>query len=162
VPAQNLEPNIVRVNKIFESFPWLSFGNDGSGKIDGFKCAVYLESANSRSKGVFGYGTLVVTMYRMDRDAAGGEVAAPVQEWQLPPEEAYVYQGKSPTSLGWGYGLRLRWDDRVQVGGRVVAIVIKFIREDGRVVSSSRKVLKVPLTGNQAAPVPMSRRSGRN
>ncbi len=157
VPPDNLEPNIVRVNKIFESFPWLSFSADGSGRVDGFKCAVYLESPASRSKGVFGRGTIVVNLYRLDKDATGRELAVPVQEWQLPPEVAYSFQAKKPTGLGWGYGLRLRWDDNVSVAGNVVAIVIKFVREDGRVVSSSRKVLRVPVTGN--APPTNYRRS---
>ena len=160
VPPGNLEPNIVRVNKIFESFPWLSYSSDGSGRVDGFKCAVYLESPTSRSKGVFGRGTIVVNMFRLEKDATGREMAVPVQEWQLPPETAYSFQSKNPTALGWGYGLRLRWDDNVSVAGSVVAIVIKFIREDGRVVSSSRKVLRVPVTGN--APPTNYRRSGNN
>ncbi|MFQ5412337.1 MAG: hypothetical protein ACE5EC_08555 [Phycisphaerae bacterium] len=142
--------NIVRVNKIFHTFPWLSFDPDGSGRIDGFKCTVYLESPDSHDKGVFGTGTIVVDMYRLDRDPLGKEVATLVQEWELPPEEAYVWQAREPSLIGWAYGLRLRWNDEVNVSGKKVAFVIKYVREDGRVVPSARKVFKVPLSGDSA------------
>ncbi len=140
--------NIVRVNKIFHTFPWLSFNPDGSGSIDGFKCTLYLESPDSHKKGVFGSGTIVVDMYRLGRNPLGKEDATLVQEWVLPPEEAYVWQAKEPSLFGWGYGLRLRWNDDVDVAGRKVAFVIKYVREDGRVVPSARKVFKVPLSGD--------------
>lgn len=142
--------NIVRVSKIFHSYPWLSFADDGSGRIDGFKVTVYLESPDSHDKGVFGTGTIVVDMYRLDRDTTGREVSTLVQEWELPSEQAYVWQAKKPTLFGWGYGLRLRWDKDVDVEGKKVAFVIKYVREDGRVVSSARKVFKVPLSGSSA------------
>src|SRR5690606_21529199 len=79
-PPSMEESNIIRVNKIFDSFPWLSFSNDGSGRVNGFKCAVYLEGPHS-TKGVFGSGTLVITMYRLDYDQYGREVPNEVKCW---------------------------------------------------------------------------------
>ncbi len=149
LPPQKEESNIVRVNKFFSSVPWLNFDSDGSGSIDGFKCTVYLEGPHS-VKGVFGTGTIVVSMYRLDSDRSGREFATEVYSWTLPREEAFVYRAREATMFGWGYGLRLQWGKKVDVGGRKVAVLIKYIRDDGRVVSSTRQVLRVPLTGHDA------------
>lgn len=143
--------NIVRVNKFFSQNPWLSFKNDGSGNIDGVSFTVYLEGA-SQPRGVFGTGTIVVTMYRLSADPVGREVVVPVHEWVLPPDKAYPWRSKRPSAMGWGYGLRLQWPDTVNVGGKQISFTVKYIREDGREISSSRQVLKVPIGGSQAAP----------
>ncbi|MCG8408765.1 MAG: hypothetical protein MI923_26465 [Phycisphaerales bacterium] len=147
IPDEDAVSDIVRVNKIFGQFPWLSFNSDGSDRINGFKCSIYLEGSQSNSKGVFGNGTIVVTMFRLDT-GPNGEVATPVFEWMLPPDVAYQFRAKEPTLLGWGYGLRLKWDDNVKVVGSKIAILIKYVRDDGSVVRSSRKVLRVPMTGD--------------
>lgn len=138
-----IESNIVKVNKFFSSEPWLSFSGDGTRRIDGIKFSVYLEGPR-RAKGVFGTGTLVVTLYRLDREPTGRERATQVWEWDLPPDKAYVWRGKQETALGWGYGLRLQWGPNLKLDGRQVAVVVKYIREDGKTIYSSRKVLKVP------------------
>lgn len=146
-----VESNIVRVNKFFSQTPWLSFAGDGSNRVNGVRITVYLEGANE-PKGVFGTGTLVVGMYRLDVDpATGRERSTLAYEWELPPERAYVWRAKEETALGWGYGLRLQWPDDLDVGGRQVAFVVKYLREDGRIISSSRQVLKVPFVGGVAA-----------
>jgi len=143
------ESNIIRVNKFFSAEPWLTFSGDGTKQIDGLRFAVYLEGPRQR-KGVFGTGTLVVTMFRLDRDPTGREIATQVYEWELPRDKAYQWRSKKATALGWGYGLRLQWGPEVEVAGRQIAIVVKYIREDGRIVYSSRKVLKVPSGKEQA------------
>lgn len=148
VPDDEAVFDIVRVNKFFEQYPWLSFDSGGVDRIDGFKCAVYLESSDGENKGVFGSGTIVVTMFRLETGPDGREVALPVYEWTLPSDKAYRFRAKEPTLLGWGYGLFLRWGKNVDVQGRKIAISIKYIREDGRVVRSSRKVLRVPISGD--------------
>ncbi|MBK8267337.1 MAG: hypothetical protein IPK83_03155 [Planctomycetes bacterium] len=146
-PPNMEESNIIRVNKIFDSFPWLSFSNDGSGRVNGFKCAVYLEGPKS-TKGVFGSGTMVITMYRLDHDRLNREVPTEMKCWTFTREEALPYRARNMSMLGWGYGFRLPWGDDIRVSGRKIAIVIKYVRDDGRVVSSSRKVLRVPFTGD--------------
>ena len=147
LPSSAPVSGILRVNKFFPVVPWLIFDNQGSGKIDGFKCAVYLEGPQS-AKGVFGTGTFVITLSHIGRDGSGNEIATPVHEWELPPEKAFYYQAREPTMLGWGYGFRLNWGDDVDVSGKKIAIVIKYIRDDGQVISASRQVLRVPLTGD--------------
>ncbi len=144
-----LEPNIVRVNKFFSSEPWLSFESDGTSRPDGVKFSVYLEGPR-KPAGVFGTGRMVVTMYRIDINPIGEEMATQVYEWDLPADRAYVYRAKEQTALGWGYGLRLQWDRGLDLSGKQVAFLVKYIREDGKVITSSRQVLKLPKTGGTA------------
>ena len=150
MPSDQPVSNIVTVNKIFSVVPWLMFDNPESGRIDGFKCTVYLEDAKT-TKGVFGTGTIVVEMYTLDIDARGREVPFKVKEWVLPPDKAKPWRAKKVSMLGWGYGLRLKWGEDVDVVGKKIAIVIKYAREDGQMLSSSRQVLRVPITGEPAA-----------
>ncbi|HUN80938.1 MAG TPA: hypothetical protein VMV81_05440 [Phycisphaerae bacterium] len=138
-----LESNIVRVNKFFNSDPWLSFESDGTNKVDGVRFSIYLEGPSS-PKGVFGTGRIVVTMYRIETDPTGKETAAQLYEWDLPPEKAYPWRAKNITAMGWGYGMRLRWEKPIDISGRQIAFVVKYIREDGRVITSSRQVVKGP------------------
>ncbi len=150
-PEPPPESNIVRVNKFFSQNPWLSFRSDGSGTVDGVSFAVYLESA-THPQGVFGTGTIIATMYRLGLDPLGREVVTPVHEWVLPPDKAYVWRSKRASAMGWGYGLRLQWPESVNVGGKQIAFIVKYVREDGREISSSRQVLKVPVSGTVMAP----------
>jgi len=138
-----VESNIVRVIKFFSSDPWLNFEADGTKKIDGVRFTVYLEGAG-KPTGVFGTGRVVVNMYLLERDMTGKETAAPIHEWDMPSEQTYPWRAKQKTALGWGYGLRLHWDPKLEVAGKQVAFVVKYVREDGRVVTSSRQVVKVP------------------
>ncbi len=142
-----LESNIVRVNKFFSSEPWLSFESDGTNKPDGVKFSVYLEGP-IKPQGVFGTGRMVVTMYRIDFNPVGEEVTTQVYEWDLPADRAYDYRSKELTALGWGYGLRLQWDRQLDLSGKQVAFLVKYIREDGKVITSSRQVLKLPKIGS--------------
>lgn len=137
------ETNIIRVNKIVSSSPWLSFDPDGTRKVDGIRITVYLESAD-RPKGVFGDGIITVQMYRLERDKSGQETAALAQEWVLPPEKAYQWRATEESMLGKGYSLRLRWDKDANVNGKQVAVLVKYQRPDGRQIASTRQVLKVP------------------
>lgn len=137
------ESNIIRVNKIVNSAPWLSFDPDGTRKVDGFRITVYLESGE-RPKGVFGDGVITVQMFRLERDKAGRETAQLAQEWVLPPEKAYQWRATEPSMLGMGYSLRLNWDESAKVNGKQVAILVKYQRTDGRMIVSTRQVLKVP------------------
>ncbi len=159
MPGPEPVSNIVSVNKFFSAVPWLIFDDPSSGRVDGFKCTVYLEGYDS-PKGVFGTGTIVVTMYRIENDPLGREFTTQVHEWELPPHKAFPWRAKKATMIGWGYGLRLHWGKDLDVMGRRIAIVIKYIRDDGRVLSSSRTVLRVPLVGDSVSlgPSPSDRR----
>ncbi len=155
VPPEAAVSDIVRVFLIYPTVPWLVFDEQGGGLVDGFTCSVYLISrvydpvtGKVHEKGVFGTGTIVVEMYRLDTDAAGRTVSDLVQTWELTPERAMAYRGRKPKLLGWwGYGLRLKWDNDVKVVGEDVAIVVKYVRDDGRVVPTRRKQLHVPTRG---------------
>lgn len=137
------ETNIIRVNKIVNSAPWLSFDPDGTRRVDGIRITVYLEAAN-RPKGVFGDGTITVQMYRLEKDKLGQEAATLAQEWVLPPEKAYQWRATEESMLGKGYSLRLKWDKDANVNGKQVAVLVKYQRPDGRQIASTRQVLKVP------------------
>lgn len=137
------ETNIIRVNKIVNSSPWLSFDPDGTRKVDGIRITVYLEAAD-RPKGVFGDGTITVQMFRLEKDKTGVEIAKLAQEWVLPPEKAYQWRATTESMLGQGYSLRLRWDKDANVNGKQVAVLVKYERPDGRQIASTRQVLKVP------------------
>ncbi|QDV91635.1 hypothetical protein RAS2_27390 [Phycisphaerae bacterium RAS2] len=143
-----VETNIVRVTKFFSAEPWLTFSNDGTSRVNGFKCSVFLEGPG-KPRGVFGSGTIIVCLYRVDRDGAGREVAVPLQEWEMPPDKAYPWRCKDRTLLGWGYGLRMQWRDDLDLEGRQIAVVVKYARDDGKVLSSTRQMLKVPRNGTQ-------------
>jgi len=156
--AGPVKSNIVRVNKFFSVNPWLSFGEEAGGRVNGVSFTVYLEDAE-QPKGVFGNGVIVVEMYRLDRDEKGREVPVHLQTWELPPDKAYPWRAKQMTYFGWGYGLRLPWDKNLDLEGRLVAFVIKYIRDDGRVVTSSRKVLRVPSAGGSPRVTSLVQRS---
>ncbi len=154
VPPETLASDIVRVFLIYPTVPWLVFDDQGGGVVDGFTCSAYLispvydpVSGKIHEKGVFGTGTIVVEMYRMDADAAGRTIPVLVQTWELTPDKAMRYRGRKPKYLGWGYGLRLKWDKDVKVVGEDVAIVVKYVREDGRTVTRPRQQLHVPRRG---------------
>jgi len=154
VPPEAPASDIVHIFLIYPTAPWLVFDNQGGGVVDGFTCSVYLispiydpVSGKVHEKGVFGTGTIVVEMYRLDTDAAGREISTLVQTWELPPEKAMKFRGRMPKFLGWGYGLRLQWDKDVKVAGEDVAIVVKYIRDDGRTVTRPRKQMHVPSRG---------------
>ncbi len=155
VPPETPVSDIRRVFLIYPTVPWLVFDDQGGGLVDGFTCSVYLISpvvdpvtGKVHEKGMFGTGTIVVEMYRLETDAAGREASALVKMWELPPETAMRYRGRNPKFLGWwGYGLRLQWGKDVQVTGEDVAIVVKYVRDDGRVVPTRRKQLHVPGRG---------------
>lgn len=142
--APTLESNIIRVHKFFPPSPWLSFSGDGTGRAEGVRCTVYLEGPEG-PQGVFGDGTIVVSMFEIRLAVNGRDEAMKLHEWELSPEEAYPWRAKQKTAMGWGYGLRLQWPDDLDVAGKQVAFVIRYVRTDGRVVGSSRQVLKVPI-----------------
>ena len=142
-----LRSDIVRVNAFYRS-PWLTFDSDSGGKLDGISITVYLEGSD-KPKGVFGSGTIVVTMYLRRVDEGGREVLTKIHEWELPPEMAEPWQAREESWLGWGYGLRLQWDPSIEVAGRDVAFVVKYLHADGRTISTRPKVLRVPVSGTR-------------
>jgi hypothetical protein len=144
--------NIIKVSKYFSSEPWLSFSSDGSGRVEGVKFSVYLEGAEKPS-GVFGTGNLIVTMYVIHRDRAGNESVSKEHEWEFTSAEAYPFRAKKRTLMGWGYGMRLQWPSELKLAGKQVAFVVKYAQENGRIISSTRQILRVPKHGGPDLPL---------
>ncbi len=143
-----MESNIIGVSKFFPASPWLVFDADGSGRVDGVKFNVFLEGPHG-PKGVFGNGDIVVDMYRIDSAPDGSEVASHIHRWDLDSSEAYPWRCKKETSMGWGYGLRLQWPATLDVQGRQVAFLVRYRRDDGKLLNSSRQILRVPARGKK-------------
>lgn len=143
-----MESNIIGVTKFFAATPWLVFNSDGSGRVDGVKFNVYLEGPHG-PKGVFGTGDILVDMYVIEKAPDGSEVARRIHQWEFSSRDAYPWRCKKETSIGWGYGLRLNWPDTIDVGGRQVAFVVRYRRDDGKVINSSRQILRVPAIGKK-------------
>lgn len=153
--TRGIESDIVAVHKFFDDTPWLLFSSDGTGRVDGVKITVYLEGAG-KGKGVFGSGTIIVTMYRIARDAQGAEIVKPIHTWEMDAERAYVWRAKHETALGWGYGLRMQWPSDLDVAGQEVAFDVKYERESGQVIASRPQRFLVPSIGS---PDPFRRRA---
>ncbi len=154
IPSENERDDIIRVVKIINTNPWLKFDPLGS-KVDGFRCTLYLsapvvgESGRQGEKGVFGAGTIIVQMFAVEFDkTTKREVLRELHKWDLDRDEAYKYRAKKAEALGWGYGLRLRWPDGLDVAGQKVAFHMSYRRQDGSVIPSSRPTIRrVPVSG---------------
>ena len=147
-----MRSDIVAVRAFFVEPPWLIFDHTGGGQVDGVKITLYLEGAG-KPKGVFGAGTIVVTMYGVEKDAGGRLVRTQIHEWELPPEKAYPWRSIRESRFGWGYGLRLHWDPSLDVAGKEVVFVVKYVHEDGRVNATRPKAFRVPITGTHTVGV---------
>ncbi len=152
VVSEEERSDIVQVINFIPTNPWLVF-DPLEGKVDGFKSTVYLaaplKGERSGVKGFFGDGTIIVQMFRAEPDETTGKDRMElVHTWELPPEESYQWRARDMSILGWGYGLRLRWPEDLDVAGRKVSFLISYRRSDGRLISSSRPIVRrVPSRG---------------
>ncbi|HPF39939.1 MAG TPA: hypothetical protein P5081_12180 [Phycisphaerae bacterium] len=140
--------DIVQVANFVPTNPWLIF-DPLDGKIDGFKCNIYLGANHEgKFKGFFGDGTIVVQMFAdVGKDEAKSDMKL-AHTWELTPDDAYPWRARKQTMLGWGYGLRLQWPKELELGGRKIAILVSYRRTDGRMISSSKPtVRRVPIRG---------------
>ncbi len=124
--------------------PWLNFDNPPRDVPGGLKLAVYFTSSNG-PLGVFGDGTVLIDMYRMDGGPANRKELVHLKQWRFSTEEAYQYGFRERQRTGWGYQFRLEWGENDVLGEEVVFIV-SFERYDGRVVRGKRNFFKVPVT----------------
>ena len=155
MPSETPRSDIRRIIATFAPVPWLVFDSESGGKIDGFKCSVFLispvtdpKTGKVRDSGVFGSGTIIVEMYLIEYGSQGRRTTTLLQTWELPPEEAYPWRSREAKyPFGWGYGLRLPWDKKYDLVGEEIGIMIKYRRDDGIVVGTRMKELHVPLRG---------------
>ncbi|MCB9855869.1 MAG: hypothetical protein H6818_09310 [Phycisphaerales bacterium] len=143
--------DIVQVINLTPTNPWLIF-DPLDGKIDGFKTTVYLsatvEGTKDGIKGFFGDGTIIVQMFSdVSEEGARSEMKL-AHTWELSPAEAYPWRAKEMSLLGWGYGLRLQWPSELNLSGKKIAILVSYKRTDGRMISSSKPIVRrVPVRG---------------
>ena len=134
--------NVIQIHKFFATEPWLRFRRDA--ELDGIKVnALYLVDGRT-GKGAFGEGTIVVNLYRIDREPSGDDVATMVYEWSYDTEQAMPFRSTKRSMLGWGYQLRLHWGE-LELAGKQIELEILFERSDGRVVGSPTTRFRVPV-----------------
>ncbi|MBN1344498.1 MAG: hypothetical protein JXQ73_17545 [Phycisphaerae bacterium] len=151
--------DIIRIRAFIRPTPWLNFDPSDPKKIDGMAVNMYLESARLQ-KGVFGAGTIKVTMYEDTVGEKAATTTAPgastrvtgkkLFEWNLSPEQAMPYRvvqrPERTYVMGDGYQLRLSWGD-LDLSNRQVCVVLEYIRTDGRPVVRSPFHLRIPTPG---------------
>ena len=134
---------IIRVSTFYNTRGvWLNFDSPPTDVPEGLKFTIFL-SAAGRDLGVFGDGTLIVEMFRVDRNEIGEPVRVLVKKWSFNTKQAYVFRIKEPTRYGWAYGMRLSWGD-ADVLGREIEVITSFKRHDGTIVYGRPMLLKVP------------------
>jgi len=141
--------------------PWLNFDMSNPTRVNGIAINMYLISASTQ-KGVFGAGTIRVTLYESQpvsattSSGAGAGTARYVvgnklHEWVLPPDKAMPFRvlrrPERTYVMGDGYQLRLSWGD-LNLAGRRVGLSIEYQRTDGRVVRRPPFWLQVPPQGS--------------
>lgn len=147
--------DIVQVINFVPTNPWLIF-DPLDGRIDGFKCTIYLganidskvEGKRDGIKGFFGDGTIIVQLFEDVAETGKRSEMKIAHTWELTPEDAYPWRAREMSLLGWGYGLRLQWPAELKLAGRKVAILVSYKRTDGRLISSSKPIVRrVPIRG---------------
>lgn len=143
--------DIVQVINFVPTNPWLVF-DPLDGRIDGFKTTIYLsanvEGTKDGIKGFFGDGTIIVQLFSEVAEQGARPQMKLAHSWELSPAEAYPWRAKEMSLLGWGYGLRLQWPKELSLAGKNVAILVSYRRSDGRLISSSKPIVRhVPIRG---------------
>jgi hypothetical protein len=142
LPGYSTDP-VMKVIPFFAPEPacFRSFDAEGDPNPEGFAFTLYLQSART-GKGIHPEGTLQVKMYRLEPTVQGIVTRALVYESEPVPVHTLTYSTQR-TALGWGYAPSFYWGDADVLGYRV-EVVVEFTGEDGRVVRSQPRSLKVP------------------
>ncbi len=147
VENAKLSGNIGLVHPSFNIFPWLQF-DPADPRPQGFAVQSLYLIDNKTERGVFADGTIVVRMYRVDREPDGRETRPLVHTWRLNPAQAMPFRSHRRTVFGVGYMLLLQWPKNLDVLNREIMVIVEFERPDGKVISSHPKFLKVPTKMN--------------
>ena len=135
------EDDVVSVTQYYVPLMWL---HDADGRVIGFRTRVYLVSGRT-SKGVFGKGTIAVTMNRLRRRAAGGYDRELAYEWTLDEQATAGFRVAKQSKLGESYGFFLRWPPELDLMGRRIEIAFQYRRPDGRVIRGTPRQFLVPV-----------------
>jgi hypothetical protein len=135
--------DIVRVLPFYDLAPWLTHPEAESFKPLGIRIRSLFLISDKTQKGVFGDGTLRMVLYRIRREPGEPPIRQKVHEWSFDPEQAVPYRVAKETFLGYGYQFDLVWPEDLQLGGSELALVIEYLRSDGKVVRADPKYFKV-------------------
>jgi hypothetical protein len=137
------EADIVDVVAIYDPFPWLFDPADDTDKVLGIRVrSLFLISAKSK-KGVFGDGTLRMTLYQVQHPPGSRPVRQKLHEWKFDATEAVNSRVAKKTWMGYGYMFDLVWPEHLNLAGREIALSIDYTRTDGKIVRERPRHFRV-------------------
>jgi len=141
------QSDIVEVVAIYDSYPWLFDPDDDTGKAVGIRIrSLFLISAKTK-KGVFGDGTLRMTLFEVQHPPGSRPVREKLHEWQFDKVQAVNSRVTKKTLMGYGYMFYLAWPEEMDLAGREIALGIDYIRTDGKLVRERPKYFQVMAGG---------------
>jgi hypothetical protein len=147
-PPKTIDPtivdthdNIVQIVALWRQFPFLKNGDE----IVGIVPRVYFVESGE-SKGAFVDGPIGAELHLLERDRDGRMVRGLAHEWKLDRATAMGLRIRKVSTMGYSYGMPLRWPADMDLGGRQVEVVFTYTRADGHVIRSSAKRMRVPLS----------------
>jgi len=137
------QSDVVEVVAIYDPFPWLFNPDDDTDKVLGIRIrSLFLISAKTK-KGVFGDGTLRMTLYGVQHPPGSRPVRERLHEWQFDKVQAVNSRVAKKTWMGYGYMFDLAWPEEMDLAGREIALGIDYIRADGKLVRERPKYFQV-------------------
>jgi len=140
-PLPPPEKDIVAVAMFINSDPWLSFDPGGDQNPEGLRLTVWLQSGKG-PKPVYADGTIQIEMYRIVKSRDGKRRRELAKQWTFDRDQAALWLPRQEGPLGWPYCFRLNWGE-VDVYGRDIEIVAKFIAQNGQIITGRPASLKV-------------------
>lgn len=105
---------------------------------EGIQYRIFLDAGGD--KGVAREGTIHIEMYRVGRDAKGGQTRELVSDWHYPTSQ---FRQVSASLMGMGYQVQLRWAKK-DIAGSEIEIVTQFEDPQGNITRGATKRLRVP------------------
>jgi hypothetical protein len=132
---------------IYDPFPWLFDPDDDTDKALGIRIrSLFLISAKTK-KGVFGDGTVRMTLYAVQRSPESRPVREKLHEWKFDEAQAVASRVAKKTWMGYGYMFDLVWPEQINLAGQEIALGIDYIRTDGKLVRERPKYFRVMVGG---------------
>lgn len=132
------DPRVQSVICLFDQRPWLSTDVAGDRDPEGIQYRIFLNAGGD--KGVAREGTIHIELYRIARDAKGGQTRDLVSDWHYPTSQ---FSQVSASLMGVGYHVQLQWA-RKDIAGNEVEIVTQFEDLEGNITRGATKRLRVP------------------
>ncbi len=141
------ESDIVEVVAIYNPFPWLFSPDDDASRAVGIRIRSLFLISGKTKKGVFGDGTLRMTLYGVQHPPGSRPVREKLYEWQFDKVQAVDSRVAKKTWMGYGYMFDLAWPEEMDLAGREIALGIDYIRTDGKLVRERPKYFQVMAGG---------------